>query len=74
MCCAVTPKGMTLRTPFEPRKAPVTFPARYWWLRSPNPWNGNNVRNVTPSGALNNNNANNGNAVAAACFNGPSFE
>lgn len=28
---------------------------------SPNPWNANNVRNSTPSGALNNNNANNSN-------------
>ncbi|MDO4356381.1 MAG: DUF6273 domain-containing protein [Clostridia bacterium] len=50
------------------------MPARNWWLRSPNPWNANNVRIVTSAGALNNNNANNGNGLAAACFNGPSFE
>lgn len=49
-------------------------PARYWWLRSPNPWNANNVRIVNPSGALNNNNATNGNGLAAVCFNGLSFE
>ena len=41
--------------------------ARYWWLRSPNPWNGGNVRNVTPSGALDSSNAYHGYAVAAAC-------
>ena len=52
----------------------LSVPARYWWLRSPNPWNANNVRNVNPSGALNNNNANKGYGLAAACFNGPSFE
>ncbi len=34
------------------------------WLRSPNVGNANNVRNVNTSGALNNNNARNGNAVA----------
>ena len=39
--------------------------ARNWWLRSPNPSNANNERNVYTSGALNNNNANNGNGVAA---------
>ncbi|MFA6778172.1 MAG: RNA-directed DNA polymerase [Paludibacteraceae bacterium] len=33
-------------------------------ISSPNPSNGNNVRNVNPSGALNNNNANNGNGCA----------
>ena len=33
-------------------------------LRSPNPSNANNVRNINPDGALNNNNANNGNGVA----------
>ena len=43
--------------------------ARYWWLRSPNPGNANNVRNVNPDGALNNNNANNGNGAAAECGN-----
>ena len=41
--------------------------ARYWWLRSPYPWNGSHVRNVTPSGALNDINAYNGYAVAAVC-------
>lgn len=45
--------------------APTT--ARYWWLRSPYPLGGYNVRYVTPSGALSDNNANIGNAVAAAC-------
>ena len=45
--------------------APTT--ARYWWLRSPNPWSGNYVRHVTPSGALHNGHAYNGDAVAAAC-------
>ena len=34
-------------------------------MRSPNPWNANNVRNSTPDGALNNNNANNANGVVA---------
>lgn len=34
--------------------------ARYWWLRTPTPSNANNERNVNSSGALNNNNANNG--------------
>jgi hypothetical protein len=33
-------------------------------MRTPNPSNANNERNVNTSGALNNNNANNGNAVA----------
>lgn len=37
--------------------------ARYWWLASCNPSNGNNVRNVNTSGTLNNNNANNANGV-----------
>ena len=45
--------------------APTT--ARYWWLRSPHPWNGYLVRNVTPSGALSSSGAHGGNAVAAAC-------
>ena len=45
--------------------APTT--ARYWWLRSPNPWNGNGVRNVAPSGALHGSLAYIGDAVAAAC-------
>ena len=37
------------------------------WLRSPNPFNANNVRNVNPDGMLGNNNANNGNGAAADC-------
>lgn len=37
--------------------------SRNWWLASTNPWNGNNERNVNPSGALNNNNANNTNGA-----------
>ena len=42
--------------------------ARNQWLRSPNVGNANNVRNVNAStGALNNNNANNSNAVAPDC-------
>lgn len=41
--------------------------ARYWWLRSPNPWSANNVRIVNPSGALNNGNATDGSGLAAAC-------
>lgn len=45
--------------------APTTAGA--WWLRSPDPRNGNYVRNVLPSGALSNSGARNGNAVAAAC-------
>ena len=47
----------------------LSVPARYWWLRSPNPWNANNVRNVNTSGALNNNNANNALAAAPDCEN-----
>jgi len=35
--------------------------ARNWWLRSPNPSNANNERNVNTDGSLNNNNAYNGN-------------
>lgn len=41
--------------------------ARDWWLRSPHPWNGSNVRIVNPSGALSNDFASDGNALAAAC-------
>ena len=37
---------------------------------SPNVGNGNNVRNVNPSGNINNNNANNSNGVAPDCENG----
>lgn len=43
---------------------------RLWWLRSPNAGNANNVRNVNPSGALNNNNATNSNGVAPDCEKG----
>ena len=46
------------------RIAKLNGSAAYWWLRSPNPSNANNVRNINPDGALNNNNANNGNGVA----------
>ena len=49
------------------RKTPDVPPARYWWLRSPNPWNANNVRIVNPSGALNGNIAASGYGLAAAC-------
>lgn len=45
--------------------APTT--AHYWWLRSPVLWHGSHMRNGTPSGALGQNLASNGNAVAAAC-------
>ena len=41
--------------------------ARYWWLRSPYPWNAYYVRIVNPSGALNNFNATFGCGLAAAC-------
>ena len=41
--------------------------ARYWWLRSPVPWLGDDVRDVAPSGALNNGSASSGYAVAAVC-------
>ena len=41
--------------------------ARYWWLRSPDPWHASYVRIVNPSGALNVNSATNGNGLAAAC-------
>lgn len=37
-------------------------------LRTPNPSNGNNERNVNTSGALDNNNSNNTNGVAADCI------
>ena len=45
----------------------VTHTARNWFHRSPNPNNGNNVRNTNTSGAVDNNNANNGNGAAADC-------
>ena len=41
--------------------------ARYWWLRSPYPWNAYNVRYVNPSGALNYYYAHIGYGLAAAC-------
>ena len=41
--------------------------ARNWWLRSPNPGNANNVRNVNPDGALDGNIAGGGYGAAAAC-------
>ena len=44
--------------------------ARNWWLRSPNPGNANNVRNVNSDGSLNNNNAYNGNGAVADCEDG----
>lgn len=39
-------------------------------IASPNAGNGNNVRNVNPTGAVNNNNANNSNGVAPDCEDG----
>lgn len=36
-------------------------------MRSPNPSNANNARNVNTSGGLNNNNANNSNGVVPDC-------
>ena len=45
-----------------------TNTARNQWLRSPNPGNANNARIVNSSGAVNNNNANNSNAVAPDCM------
>ena len=38
-----------------------------WWLRSPSPWNAYYVRFVSPSGALSDSNATNGDGLAAAC-------
>ena len=38
-----------------------------WWLRSPSSSNGNNERNINPSGTMNNNNSNNTNGVAPDC-------
>ena len=40
---------------------------RWYWLRTPNTGNGNNVRNVNTDGSLSNNNANNSNGVLADC-------
>ena len=39
----------------------------YWWLRSPNVSNANNVRNVNSTGALDNNNAINAYGLAPDC-------
>ena len=44
---------------------------RNCWLRSPNPGNANNERNVNTSGAIDNNNAINGNGVAPDCEKSP---
>lgn len=41
--------------------------ARYWWLRSPLPWNAGLVNIINPSGALSNLGATSGNGLAAAC-------
>ncbi len=41
--------------------------ASYWWLRTPNPWTGFNVRYVYPSGALSYYGANSAYGVAPAC-------
>ena len=45
--------------------APTT--ARYWWMRSPNPFLAYNVRRVHPDGSLSSGNAYNGHGAAAAC-------
>lgn len=45
-----------------------TNTARNQWLRTPNTGNANNPRIVNNTGALNNNNANNSNAVAPDCM------
>jgi len=36
-------------------------------IKTPNSWNGNNVRNVNTDGSLSNNNANNSNGVSVDC-------
>lgn len=41
--------------------------ARYWWLRSPNPWDASGVRLVDPDGSLSNYSANNSLGAAVAC-------
>ena len=58
------------RTSGEETRGSAISTARNWWLRSPNPGNANNVRNVNSDGSLNNNNANNGNGAVADCENG----
>ena len=41
--------------------------ARNWWLRSPNPSNANNERNVNTDGSLTSNTAFHGTGAVAAC-------
>ena len=41
--------------------------ARYWWMRSPLPWDANNVRSVSPDGSLSGSSAAGGYGAAAAC-------
>lgn len=41
--------------------------ARYWWMRSPYPWNAYIVRSVNPGGSLSSNSAYDGRGAAAAC-------
>ena len=41
--------------------------ARYWWLRSPHPWNASYVRLVNPDGSLSGDNANYSRGAAVAC-------
>lgn len=41
--------------------------ARYWWLRSPHPWNVGYVRIVIPDGTLGDSYAGSGSGAAAAC-------
>lgn len=41
--------------------------ASYWWLRTPTPWYGFNVRGVSPSGALYGNGASSAGGVAPVC-------
>ena len=41
--------------------------ARYWWLRSPNPWDASGVRHVIPDGALGSDGASNSIGAAVAC-------
>ena len=45
-----------------------TNAAYYWWLRTPNPSHGHNVRSVNSSGALHSNTADNSLGSAAACI------
>lgn len=41
--------------------------AKYWWMRSPHPWDASNVRIVSPRGALGNGHANTTYGVVPAC-------